>query len=391
MTANRVSRIKLWGILLIGLLTLQLTAWQITPVSAAGSSDYSFSHGAFRQAWEKYDLPVVSQRTSRSLVWGAQGFAFLDEPYQESLDHARLVQYFDKGRMEITFVNADHTSPYYVTNGLLVRDMVAGIVQEGNNQFTKLVPSTISVAGDLINIGPTYNSFRQVASLSQNNQAPKRTGAVVKETINREGRISESESLALTYQVKYVAFDDVLDHNIPDVFWSYMLQSGITYQNGRFVGVNVLFDRIALFGLPLTEAYWSKVIVGGAEQDVLIQLFERRVLTYTPNNPANFKVEMGNVGRHYYSWRYPGQAYTAPWAEVQLINKSDCNSIEVALTGQDYLTIAIPAYSTVTHKFGPGNYSYVASGCSAIPKRDSFTLRPNQNYDLPFSIRKEII
>ena len=38
--------------------------------------------------------------------------------------------------------------------------------------------------------------------------------------------------------------------------------------------------------------------------DVLIQAFERRVLTYTPANPRAFQVEMGNVGRHYYDWRY---------------------------------------------------------------------------------------
>ena len=36
----------------------------------------------------------------------------------------------------------------------------------------------------------------------------------------------------------------------------------------------------------------------------LIQLFERRVLTYTPSNPDAFKVEMGNIGQHYYTWRY---------------------------------------------------------------------------------------
>jgi Tol biopolymer transport system component len=40
------------------------------------------------------------------------------------------------------------------------------------------------------------------------------------------------------------------------------------------------------------------------EKDVLVQLFERRVLTYTPSNPAGFQVEMGNVGQHYYRWRY---------------------------------------------------------------------------------------
>jgi sortase (surface protein transpeptidase) len=68
------------------------------------------------------------------------------------------------------------------------------------------------------------------------------------------------------------------------------------------------------FGLPLTEAYWTRSKVGGVEKEVLVQLFERRVLTYTPSNDAAFQVEMGNVGRHYYDWRYskanprPGEA-----------------------------------------------------------------------------------
>ena len=44
--------------------------------------------------------------------------------------------------------------------------------------------------------------------------------------------------------------------------------------------------------------------IAGAEKDILVQLFERRVLTYTPANPAGWQVEMGNVGLHYYRWRY---------------------------------------------------------------------------------------
>ena len=58
-------------------------------------------------------------------------------------------------------------------------------------------------------------------------------------------------------------------------------------------------------GYPVGEAYWSKALVGGVEKDVLIQAFKRRVLTYTPSNPAAFQVEMGNVGLHYLAWRYP--------------------------------------------------------------------------------------
>jgi hypothetical protein len=35
-----------------------------------------------------------------------------------------------------------------------------------------------------------------------------------------------------------------------------------------------------------------------------VQLFERRVLTYTPTNPAAYQVEFGNIGQHYHRWRY---------------------------------------------------------------------------------------
>ena len=69
-------------------------------------------------------------------------------------------------------------------------------------------------------------------------------------------------------------------------------------------------SRIAFYatGYPLTEAYWTDVLVGGVQKQVLVQVFERRVLTYTPSNSDGWKVEAGNVGQHYYTWRY-----TAPW------------------------------------------------------------------------------
>jgi hypothetical protein len=46
------------------------------------------------------------------------------------------------------------------------------------------------------------------------------------------------------------------------------------------------------------------VRVDGVERLVLVQAFERRVLTYTPSNPDGWRVEAGNVGQHYYEWRY---------------------------------------------------------------------------------------
>jgi hypothetical protein len=66
-----------------------------------------------------------------------------------------------------------------------------------------------------------------------------------------------------------------------------------------------LMDPLFVAGYPITEPYWIRVHLGGEHvQMVLFQAFERRILTYTPSNPVNWRVEMGNVGQHYMRWRY---------------------------------------------------------------------------------------
>jgi hypothetical protein len=52
------------------------------------------------------------------------------------------------------------------------------------------------------------------------------------------------------------------------------------------------------------EPVWISIQVNGENRSVLFQAFERRTLTYTPSNPPGWQVEMGNVGLHYYLWRY---------------------------------------------------------------------------------------
>jgi hypothetical protein len=44
--------------------------------------------------------------------------------------------------------------------------------------------------------------------------------------------------------------------------------------------------------------------VGGKDYPVLIQAYQRRVMTYTPGFPAGWRVQQGNVGQHYFEWRY---------------------------------------------------------------------------------------
>ena len=67
---------------------------------------------------------------------------------------------------------------------------------------------------------------------------------------------------------------------------------------------NPAFGGVLTIGLAITEPVWAEVRVNGVPRRVLIQAFERRVLTYTPSNDPAFQVEYGNIGRHYYTWRY---------------------------------------------------------------------------------------
>jgi hypothetical protein len=64
------------------------------------------------------------------------------------------------------------------------------------------------------------------------------------------------------------------------------------------------WDWIYVAGYPISEPYWARISVAGEQRDVLIQVFERRTVTYDPAQPDGYKVQFGNVGRHYYDWRY---------------------------------------------------------------------------------------
>lgn len=62
--------------------------------------------------------------------------------------------------------------------------------------------------------------------------------------------------------------------------------------------------RSCAIGYPPVEACCTNVLAGGVQTQVLLEVSERRVLTYTPRNPGRWNVEVGNVGQHYQTWRY---------------------------------------------------------------------------------------
>ena len=184
--------------------------------------------------------------------------------------------------------------------------MVGGFVAIGDAAVQPSVPAAQVVAGDPVEanpVAPTYASFRSVASLNNDNRAPNRTGQVVNQSIDRSRRRRQPVG---GQRAVYAYYDPTLGHNIADVFWTFVNQTRHDLrQRPVRARTKLVYDPwLTAMGLPITEPYWTRPIVGGQPTAVLVQLFERRALTYTPTNPAGFQVEMGNVGQHYYAWRY---------------------------------------------------------------------------------------
>ncbi len=322
-------------VLLLGVCLLLLAG--LLPLHLSASA---FADPSFESVWRRTDKPVADGRTARSWVWGPEPFTDgMQEPYAEAPGGTRTVQYFDKSRMEINDPNADRSSQWFVTNGLLVREMVDGRIYTGNSSYTQANPSGEAVAGDPAVNNPNCTTYASFTYLTWT-PAGDRTGQKVTATLARDGTVGDDGSKAGYGGTEIAHFEPTTGHNVPKVLWDYMNASGLIYSGGYHNGQVV--DWLFAMGYPISEPYWARCTVGGVEKDVLVQLFERRVLTYTPSNSAGWQVEMGNVGRHYYNWRYGGGSSTpAPQPQPQpqpqppTVNEGDV--IKVADDGAIYL------------------------------------------------------
>ncbi len=287
-----------------GLVTLLLSSLILCPAVKVFAAD--FADPAFQLRWQQVDKPVTDGLAQRSWVWGSMFSSGKKEVYKSAPGNQRLVQYFDKGRMEITNPGASRESQFYITNGLLVTELISGQIQTGDTEFApnSAGSSQKVVAGDPENnaVALTYANFAPVASLNRDNRSPNEVGQLAIKTLSKDSRPGSNAGIG-NYGIKYSYYDEQLGHNIPAGFWNFMNQQGPLFSNGSLSNGLVLDWQVTL-GLPLTEAYWSRAVIGGQEKDVLVQMFERRTLTYTPSNAEAFQVEMGNVGQHYYTWRY---------------------------------------------------------------------------------------
>lgn len=253
---------------------------------------------AFQRTWQRTDDPVQKGMVSRTWMWGPAFTEIMVEPYDESGGY-RTVVYHEKSRMEITNPGGDATSIWYVTNGLIAKELVKGEMQVGDSRFEERSPANINVAGDANDPnGPVYASFLDLLGA-----APFDTGATITATVDRAGNVGNDPALA-AHGVTAAHFAPETNHTVASVFWNFMNASGLVYDSGNYYEDLLFQNPYFATGLPITEPYWATVRVGGTERTVLVQVFERRVLTYTPGNPPGWDVEAGNVGLHYFEWRY---------------------------------------------------------------------------------------
>lgn len=322
-----------------------------------------FNDGAFDKVWNRIDKPVEEFPLSgRGYTWGpvvqeAQGIT--REGYNGG---TRTVQYFDKARMEVNNPDANANDLFYVTTGLLVKELVTGYRQDGDNQYAIFAPSQVQVVGDPNDgnsntIAPTYASFASVITTQGSDKAkPSAIGSLVTSRIDRAGQVSEFSPPA---QVTIAAYDSLTYHNVANVFVEYANKVGTIWNGASFEQGALFFGNPTyVLGRPVTDPLWTRAIVAGSEKDVLVQLFERRVLTYTPDNPEGFKVEMGNVGQHYYRWRYQlNNPYPAVPTKFERLNEF----------GKDYNALQYPAYIAIDSH----GYTYVGDYSNRIIKYDN--------------------
>jgi hypothetical protein len=229
----------------------------------------------FRELWAQTD-----QNDALPYVWGPEAFTEdLNEAYAEAPGGYRVVQYFDKGRMEL----AGTPGNLFVTAGLLATEMITGKIQTGDAKTEFALSAKVPVAGDPDNTWPTYASLDKLRTAASQGAGP------VTRVYNPDGTFGTRAASAGDPLTNIAATDGVTGHSLPQAFADFR---------------NDPRHPLATIGLAITEPFWTTVKVAGARKEVMVQAFERRVLTYTPSNPDPYKVEFGNIGQHYYRWRY---------------------------------------------------------------------------------------
>ena len=252
---------------------------------------------AIADVWGATDGPVADRAASRAWLWGPRALARAVEYYEQSPTGLRTMVYYDKGRLDILNPQGDPGSPWHVTGAALVTEMLTGQIQFGEKTFVTRAAPAIPIIGDPGTPAPTYAQLarlafvgqRPLADSGQAGPAPARVGEPIHALLAPDGTAQLDGAPAETTPIG--AYDDVVGHNIAAPFADWARTQAPAYPANW------------LLGRPLTEPFWVDATIAGTAKRVLVQAFERRILTYTPGNPEGWRVESANVGLHYRAWR----------------------------------------------------------------------------------------
>ena len=252
--------------------------------------------------WDITDGQIVSGEAKRAWAFGPEPIAAAYEYYPQSPTEFRKIVYYDKGRLDLVNPQAPTGSIWMVSGALLTTEMFSGRIQLGEAEFVVREPADIPLVGDFEQPDPVtyatlarHSSVQPVAIAQSSGRVDDQTehrrlsqiGKQVTELLLADGAIVPD---AVTdYDVTIAGYDELLGHNVASPFVDWAIDLNVPALN--------------MLGLPITEPYWIETEIDGDPTLVLIQAFERRTLTYTPANPANWRVESGNVGLHYRHWR----------------------------------------------------------------------------------------
>ncbi|RIK39345.1 MAG: hypothetical protein DCC58_15430 [Chloroflexi bacterium] len=235
------------------LLVCATLAIGVAPAHGARAADAPAGNSAFLRTWARTDKAVADQRTSRTWMWGPQANTpLLLEPYRESPNGLRVVQYFDKSRMEITQPSGDPATPWYVTNGLLATELITGRMQVGDASFQQRAPAEVNVAGDADDPhGPTYATFSRLPA-----GAAPGAEAVVTRGLRRDGSVFNDERFA-QYAIGTTHFTAETGYWIATPFWEFMNSSGLVYASGFYSTAALFENPYYATGFPISAAYWA--------------------------------------------------------------------------------------------------------------------------------------
>jgi hypothetical protein len=293
---------------------------------------------------------LFEQEAVKHPAWGTPTLLLFQEP-----DGGRLlvVRYYEKGRMEY-----DRDVGLTVTGGLLMSEILDGRINGKVGTPTPCVPNVPDIPMFEDTKGLTYQTFSNAlknlgpGGIHSEDATKQNTKGYASITINRYGEIGFDSSKQNLEAAKFVRKEN--GHSIPVAFCNYIMRYASLPSDWCSPSSSALMPSgfWDLTGYPITEPYWSTPYYDGHTHMVMFQAFQRRLLTYselvsgadglyasestlrapgaaatstvsTPSASATVtststatpmptatptmtpEITSGNVGIHYYKWRYP--------------------------------------------------------------------------------------